>query len=59
MVGLHGVLIGLSYSLNGFVSYGCSFSRNVSLQWRFPLAVQALWPGILFTGMFFLPYSPR
>lgn len=59
MVGLHGVLIGLSYSLTGFVSYACSFSPNISFQWRFPLAVQALWPSILFIGMFFLPYSPR
>lgn len=59
MVGLHGVLIGFSYSLTGFVSYGCSFSTNVTFQWRFPLAVQAIWPLVLFTGMFFLPYSPR
>jgi MFS family permease len=59
MVGLHGVLIGLSYSLTGFISYACSFSPNIAFQWRFPLAIQALWPGILFVGMFFLPYSPR
>lgn len=59
MVGLHGVLIGLSYALTGFVSYACSYSSNVVFQWRFPLAVQAIWPLILFTGMFFLPYSPR
>ena len=59
MVGLHGVLIGLSYSLTGFVSYACSFSTNIAFQWRFPIAVQMLWPGILFGGMFFLPYSPR
>ncbi|KAF2029505.1 general substrate transporter [Setomelanomma holmii] len=59
MVGLHGVLIGFSYSLTGFVSYGCSFSTNIAFQWRFPLAIQALWPLILFIGMFWLPYSPR
>jgi MFS family permease len=59
MVGLHGVLIGFSYACTGFVSYGCSFSTNASFQWRFPLAVQAVWPLILFVGMFFLPYSPR
>jgi MFS family permease len=59
MVGLHGVLIGLSYSLTGFVSYGCSFSTNGAFQWRFPLAVQIVWPGILLIGSFFLPYSPR
>lgn len=59
MVGLHGVLIGFSYSLTGFVSYAASFSTNGAFQWRFPLAVQAIWPGILLIGMFFLPYSPR
>lgn len=59
MVGLHGVLIGLSYSLTGFVSYACSFAPYGQFQWRFPLAVQMVWPMILFFGMFFLPYSPR
>jgi sugar porter (SP) family MFS transporter len=59
MVGLHGVLIGFSYSLTGFVSYGCSFAPYGQFQWRFPLAVQIIWPAILFVGMFWLPYSPR
>jgi len=59
MVGLHGVLIGFSYSLTGFISYGCSFAPYGQFQWRFPLAVQMVWPGILFVGMFWLPYSPR
>jgi len=26
MVGLHGVLIGFSYCLTGFITYGCSFA---------------------------------
>lgn len=59
MVGLHGVLIGFSYSLTGFVSYGCSFAPYGQFQWRFPLAVQIIWPVILFVGMFWLPFSPR
>lgn len=59
MVGLHGVLIGFSYSLTGFISYATSYSSNGAFQWRFPLTVQAVWPGILLVGMFFLPYSPR
>lgn len=59
MVGLHGVLIGFSYSLTGFVSYGCSFAPYGQFQWRFPLAVQIIWPGILGLGMFFLTDTPR
>ncbi|KAF1810496.1 general substrate transporter [Eremomyces bilateralis CBS 781.70] len=59
MVGLHGVLIGFSYALTGLVSYACSFAPYGEFQWRFPLAVQMIWPLILFIGMFFLPYSPR
>jgi MFS family permease len=59
MVGLHGVLIGFSYSLTGFISYGVSFAPYGQFQWRFPLAVQIVWPLVLLIGMFFLPYSPR
>jgi MFS family permease len=34
MVGLHGVLIGFSYSLTGFVTYGCYFAPYGQFQWR-------------------------
>ncbi|KAF2638151.1 hypothetical protein P280DRAFT_92272 [Massarina eburnea CBS 473.64] len=30
MVGLHGVLISLSYAPTGFVSYACSYSSNIA-----------------------------
>jgi succinate-acetate transporter protein len=32
MVGLHGVLIGFSYSLTGFVTYGCYFASYGQFQ---------------------------
>ena len=59
MVGLHGVLIGFSYSLTGFVTYGCYFANYGQFQWRFPLSVQLIPTSILLIGSFFLPYSPR
>lgn len=33
MVGLHGVLIGFSYALTGFVTYGCYFAPYGQFQW--------------------------
>lgn len=59
MVGLHGVLIGFSYSLTGFVTYGCYFASYGQFQWRFPLSVQLIPCTVLFVGSFFLPESPR
>ena len=59
MVGLHGVLIGFSYSLTGFVTYGCYFAPYGQFQWRFPLAVQLIPCLVLFAGSFWLPFSPR
>lgn len=59
MVGLHGVLIGFSYSLTGFVTYGCYFAPYGQFQWRFPLAVQLIPCIILFGGSWVLPESPR
>lgn len=59
MVGLHGVLIGFSYSLTGFITYGCYFAPYGQFQWRFPLAVQLIPTSILLVGSFWLPYSPR
>ncbi|KPI40239.1 Quinate permease [Cyphellophora attinorum] len=61
MVGLHGVLIGFSYSMTGFVTYGCYFAAYGQFQacWRFPLSVQLIPCIVLFIGSFFLPESPR
>ena len=59
MVGCHGVLIGFSYSLTGFVTYGCYFAPYGQFQWRFPLSVQLIPCIILLIGSFFLPESPR
>lgn len=44
MVGLHGVLIGFSYSLTGFVTYGCYFAPYGQFQVRFRSANGSSWP---------------
>ncbi|SMY21702.1 unnamed protein product [Zymoseptoria tritici ST99CH_1A5] len=59
MVGLHGVLIGFSYAMTGFVTYGCYFAPYGEFQWRFPLAVQLIPTVILLVGSYWLPFSPR
>ncbi|KAK4505727.1 hypothetical protein PRZ48_003692 [Zasmidium cellare] len=59
MVGLHGVLIGFSYSLTGFITYACYFAPYGQFQWRFPLAVQLIPTSTLLIGSFWLPFSPR
>lgn len=43
-----------------WIGYGSLHAPNSSsLQWRFPLAFQALPAFMLFLGMFWLPESPR
>lgn len=60
IVGLAQQLIGVGFIVSTWVGYG---SRHVpdtsSLQWRFPLAVQALPAVLLCIGLFWLPESPR
>ncbi|RKK76706.1 hypothetical protein BFJ68_g10315 [Fusarium oxysporum] len=58
LVGLHGVLIGTGYSIAGWVGYAC-YPLNGNLQWRIPLALQAVTPALLLIGTFLLPESPR
>lgn len=58
LVGLHGVLIATGYSLAGWVGYAC-YTVGGNLQWRLPLALQVIPPGLLLMGVYFLPESPR
>ncbi|KAK2935211.1 Major facilitator, sugar transporter-like [Fusarium oxysporum f. sp. vasinfectum] len=53
-----GVLIGTGYSIAGWVGYAC-YPLNGNLQWRIPLALQAVTPALLLIGTFLLPESPR
>lgn len=41
------------------MTYGLSFVKNNSVQWRFPLAFQLIFPLILFETVPFFPESPR
>lgn len=59
LVSLNGVLIVVAYSLAAWIGVACYFSTNVALQWRFPLAVQILWPLLLLATLPIVPESPR
>ncbi|KAK5045419.1 hypothetical protein LTR84_009283 [Exophiala bonariae] len=58
LVGLHGVLIGTGYAIAGWVGYAC-YPLEGDIQWRLPLALQVVSPGILVLGTYFMPESPR
>ncbi|KAJ5738508.1 hypothetical protein N7493_001663 [Penicillium malachiteum] len=58
LVGQHGVILVLGYTVAGWTGYGCYFSPNSSFQWRFPLALGCLWPVMLLMVMPWIPESP-
>lgn len=53
-----GVLIGTGYALAGWVGYA-TYTMKGNIQWRLPLALQVVPPGLLLAGIFLLPESPR
>ena len=59
LVGVHGVLICVGYTLASWVGLGFYFVHAGGAQWRLPLAIQALPPLGLAVGVLFLPESPR
>lgn len=59
LVGAHGVMICVGYSLASWTGYGFSFVEASGIQWRLPLAIQCLPPLFLSLGVLFLPESPR
>jgi sugar porter (SP) family MFS transporter len=60
-VGAHAMLLVFGYTSAGWIGYGCYWatSHNPSFAWRFPLAVQVLFPLLLLSGIPFVPESPR
>ncbi|KAG6849723.1 hypothetical protein H0H93_005926 [Arthromyces matolae] len=51
-------MLGIGFIVANWVGYGCQYiDSNVS--WRLPLGLQLVPAGLLFVGIFFLPYSPR
>jgi MFS family permease len=58
LVGLHGVLLAFGYSLAGWIGYAC-YTLTGNIQWRLPLGIQCVPPGLLLLGVYTLPESPR
>ncbi|KAJ6028887.1 uncharacterized protein N7446_011775 [Penicillium canescens] len=58
LVGLHGVMISVGYSTAGWIGYAC-YPLEGNIQWRLPLGIQCIPPGILALGTYVLPESPR
>ena len=53
-------MIGVGFIVSTWIGYGSLHAPDTSqVQWRFPLAFQALPALMLFMGMFWLPESPR
>jgi hypothetical protein len=52
------VLVG-AYTVAAWVGVGCFYSEDMAFQWRFPLALQCLWPLLLICTLPVIPESPR
>lgn len=63
MVAMTGVMYSLGYSLAGWLGFACYYtdgnSPHASFAWRFPLAMQVLFPLIVLVGSPWIPFSPR
>ncbi|KAL2355263.1 general substrate transporter [Cryomyces antarcticus] len=60
IVGLTQQMIGVGFIVSTWVGYGCNHAPDSSsVQWRFPLAFQALPSLLLLAGLVWLPESPR
>ena len=59
LVGSHGVLLCVGYTIASWVGVGFYFVNAGGAQWRIPLAIQCVFPLALAIGVLFLPESPR
>ncbi|KAH8697513.1 general substrate transporter [Talaromyces proteolyticus] len=57
--GLTAMNFALGYLVCAWVSVGTYYAKDVTLQWRLPLALGCLGPLIILIGLPFLPESPR
>ncbi|KAF9890599.1 hypothetical protein FE257_005730 [Aspergillus nanangensis] len=63
MVAVTGIMYAVGYSLAAWLGFACyhmpATANAASFAWRFPLAVQTLFPLIVLAGSSFVPESPR
>lgn len=60
LVNLEGAMVAVGTFIAYWLDYGLSFTdQNITLSWRLPVALQALFSCILLTGILHLPESPR
>lgn len=63
MVAMTGVMYSIGYSLAGWLGFACYYtngnSPHATFAWRFPLAVQVLFPIVVLIGSPWIPFSPR
>jgi MFS family permease len=59
LVGAHGFLIVVGYSIAGWTGYGSYYETNAAIQWRLPLALQIVAPLLMVLGSPWIPESPR
>ncbi|KAM5344574.1 hypothetical protein ACJ41O_013109 [Fusarium nematophilum] len=59
MVGSHGFLMVMGYTMAGWAGYGCFFITKAALQWRLCLAFQIIAPLLLLSGSPWMPESTR
>lgn len=63
MVAITGIMYAVGYSIAAWLGYACyhisESNAAVQFSWRFPLAVQVLFPLVVLVGSPFVPESPR
>ncbi|KAH8696454.1 general substrate transporter [Talaromyces proteolyticus] len=57
--GLTALNFALGYLVCAWVSVGTYYAKDITLQWRLPLALACLGPLIILAGLPFIPESPR
>lgn len=63
MVAVTGIMYAVGYALAGWLGFACYFieakSPIASFSWRFPLAIQVVFPLVVLAGSPLIPFSPR
>lgn len=63
MVAVTGIMYAVGYALAGWLGFACWYtgakSPIATFSWRFPLAIQVIFPLIVLAGSPMIPFSPR